>query len=215
MEPTEENLRAWEDAHGARSRPEPVALPPVVQLTLGDLKKKRVLHLRCGTGEATAALAELGAVATGVDPRPALLEKGRERWPKILWVDGDPQSLPRQLRRGRFDLVYSGEGVLDGLQDLDGWAAGIVSVLREHGELLVFDDHPVADCVDGLLRWRSDYFRDPYDPDRLWRIGQVVSALARAGLRVAALEEYPGGTSRRRHDRRIPATFLLYARRAD
>jgi hypothetical protein len=76
----------------------------------------------------------------------------------------------------------------------------------------VFDDHPVADCVDGLLRWRSDYFRDPADPDRLWRIGQIVSALARAGLRVQALEEYPGGTSRLRHDRRIPATFLLYAR---
>jgi len=212
MEPTEENIRAWDDAH--RRRSEPVALPPFVQRTLGDLTKKRVLHLLCGTGEATAALAELGAVTTGVDPRPAALEAARERWPKIRWVDGDPQSLPRQLRRGRFDLVYSGEGVLDGLADLDGWAAGIASALREQGELLLFDDHPIADCVDGLLRWRSDYFRDPNDRDRLWRMGQVVSALARAGLHVNALEEYPGGTSRRRHDRRIPATFLLYARKA-
>jgi SAM-dependent methyltransferase len=212
VEPTEENIRAWDAAH--RARAQPVVLPPFVQRTLGDLKGKGVLHLLCGTGEATAALAELGAVATGVDPRPAALETARERWPKILWVDGNPQSLPRQLRRGRFDLVYSGEGVLDGLIDLDGWAAGIAAALREQGELLVFDDHPVADCVDGLLRWRSDYFRDPGDPDRLWRMGQVVSALARAGLHVEALEEYPGGTSRRRHDRRIPATFLLYARRA-
>jgi SAM-dependent methyltransferase len=212
MEPTEENLRAWEAAH--RALAEPVELPTYVQRTLGDLKGKRVLHLLCGTGEATAALAELGAVATGVDPRAAALEAARERWPKVLWVDGDPQSLPRQLRRGRFDLVYSGEGVLGRLDDLDGWAIGIAAGLRVHGELLVFDDHPVADCVDGLLRWRSDYFRDPADPDRLWRMGQVVSALARAGLHVEALEEYPGGTSRRRHDRRIPATFLLYARRA-
>jgi SAM-dependent methyltransferase len=212
MEPTEENIRAWDAAH--RARAEPVELPPFVQRTLGDLKGKRVLHLLCGTGEATAALAELGAVATGLDPRVALLEAARERWPKILWVDGDPQSLPRQLRRSRFDLVYSGEGVLGGLDDLDGWAVGIGAALRAHGELLVFDDHPVADCVDALLHWRHDYFRDPADPDRLWRLGQVVSALARAGLHVEALEEYPGGTSRRRHDRRIPATFLLYARRA-
>jgi SAM-dependent methyltransferase len=212
MEPTEENLRAWDDAH--RARAEPVELPVFVQRTLGDLKGKRVLHLLCGTGEATAALAELGALATGVDPRAAALEAARERWPKILWVDGDPQSLPRQLRRGRFDLLYSGEGVLGRLDDLDGWALGIASALREHGELLVFDDHPVADCVDGLLHWRNDYFREPGDPDRLWRMGQVVSALARAGVHVEALEEYPGGTSRRRHDRRIPATFLLYARRA-
>ena len=213
MEPTDENLRAWDDAH--RARAEPIELPAFVQRTLGDLKGKRVLHLLCGTGEATAALAELGAVATGVDPQPAALETARERWPKILWVDGDPQSLPRQLRRGRFDLVYSGEGVLGGIGDLDGWATGIATALRAAGELLVFDDHPVADCVDGLLRWRSDYFRDPADPVRLWRLGQVVSALARAGLHVEALEEYPGGTSRLRHDRRIPATFLLYARRSN
>jgi SAM-dependent methyltransferase len=210
MEPTEENLRAWDDRH--RARPEPVELPSFVQRTLGDLKGKKVLHLLCGTGEATAALAGLGAVATGLDPRLALIDAAREHWPKVLWVDGDPQSLPRQLRRNRFDLVYSGEGVIGGLSDLDGWAAGIASALRTAGELLVFDDHPVADCVDGLLRWRSDYFRDPAAPDRLWRMGQVVSALARAGLHVQALEEYPGGTSRLRHDRRIPATFLLYAR---
>jgi SAM-dependent methyltransferase len=212
MEPTEENSRAWDDAH--RARAEPAELPRIVQRTLGDLKGKRVLHLHCGTGEATAALAELGAVATGVDARPGALETARERWPKILWVDGNPQSLPRQLRRGRFDLVYSGEGVLGHLDDIDGWALGIAAALHENGELLVFDDHPVADCVDALLRWRSDYFRDPADPDRLWRVGQIVSALARVGLRIQAFEEYPGGTSRRPHDRRIPATFLLYARRA-
>jgi SAM-dependent methyltransferase len=213
MEPTEENIRAFDDAH--RARAEPVELPSYVQRTLGDLKGKRDLHLLCGKGEATAALAALGAVATGVDPRPGPLETARERWPKILWVDGDPQSLPRQLRRGRFDLVYSGEGVLGRLDDLDGWAVGVAAALRSHGELLVFDDHPVADCVDGLLHWRHDYFRDPANPDRLWRLGQVVSGLARAGLHVEALEEYPGGTSRRRHDRRIPATFLLYARRSN
>jgi SAM-dependent methyltransferase len=212
MEPTEENIRAWEDRH--RARAEPAELPAIVARTLGDLKGKRVLHLHCGTGEATATLAELGAVVTGVDARPGALETARERWPKILWVDGNPQSLPRQLRRGRFDLVYSGEGVLGHLDDLDRWAVGITAALRENGELLVFDDHPVADCVDAFLRWRNDYFRDPADPDRLWRIGQIVSALARVGLRIQALEEYPGGTSRRGHDRRVPATFLLYARRA-
>lgn len=211
MEPTDQNLRAWDEAH--RRRPEPVALPPLVARTLGDLSEKRVLHLQCATGEATAALAELGAVATGVDPREELLDAARERWPTILWVQGGAQALPAELRRGRFDLVYSGEGVIGGLTDLDTWAKGTVAALRPHGELLVFDDHPIADCVDGLLRWREDYFREPSDPARLWRIGQVVSALARAGMHVAALEEYPGGTSRRRHDRRIPATFLLYARR--
>jgi len=211
MEPTDYNRRAWDAAHLPQA--EPVELPGIVRRTLGDLAERRVLHLQCASGEATAALAELGAVATGVDPREDALDAARERWPTILWVQGEPQALPAELRRGRFDLVYSGEGVVGRLDDLDGWAQGIAAALRSRGELLVFDDHPVADCVDGLLRWRDDYFREPTDPERLWRIGQVVSALARAGLHVEALEEYPGGTSRRRHDRRIPATFLLYARR--
>ncbi len=212
MEPTDYNRRAWDDVH--RPEAEPVGLPSIVQQTLGDLGGKRVLHLQSATGEATAALAELGAVVTGVDPRGELVEAARERWPTILWVQGDVQALPSELRRGRFDLVYSGEGVLAWISDLDGWARGLAAGLRPHGELLVFDDHPVADCVDGLLRWREDYFREPDAPERLWRIGQVATALARAGLHVQALEEYPGGTSRRRHDRRIPATFLLYARRS-
>jgi SAM-dependent methyltransferase len=211
MEPTDDNRRAFDDTH--RSRGAVAALPDVVQRTLGGVAGKRVLHLDCGTGEATAMLAELGAVATGVDPRAELLEAARERWPTILWVPGDAQALPSELRRGRFDLVYSGEGVIPLLDDLDSWAAGVVAALKPRGELLAFDDHPVADCVDGLLRWRGNYFRDPTEPDRLWRLGQIVSALARVGLRVQALEEYPGGTSRRRHDRRVPATFLLYARR--
>jgi SAM-dependent methyltransferase len=211
MEPTDDNRRAFDDVHRARGGAP--ALPDVVRRTLGGIAGKRVLHLQSGTGEATAALAELGAVATGLDPRSELLEAAREQWPTILWVPGDAQDVPSELRRGRFDLVYSGEGVVPRLDDLDAFAAGVVAALKPRGELLVFDDHPVADCVDGLLRWRDNYFREPGEIDRLWRLGQIVSALARAGLRVQALEEYPGGTSRRRHDRRVPATFLLYARR--
>jgi SAM-dependent methyltransferase len=211
VEPTEENLKAFDALH--RARHEPDELPAVVARTLGDLTKKKVLHLLCSTGEATAALAELGAVVTGLDPRHESLAAAREHWPKILWIDGDLQDIPRGLGRRKFDLVYSGEGVLDRIDDLNGWAKGIASVLKPDGELLVFDDHPVADCVDGLLRWGGSYFRDPADPNRLWRLGQIVSALVRVGIHVQALEEYPGGTSRRRHDRRVPATFLLYARR--
>ena len=97
MEPTEENFRAFDALH--RARHEPDELPSIVARTLGDLRRKRVLHLLCGTGEATAALAELGAVATGLDPRHAWLEAARERWPKLLWVDGDLQDIRRPLGR--------------------------------------------------------------------------------------------------------------------
>jgi hypothetical protein len=60
-----------------------------------------------------------------------------------------------------------------------------------------------------MLHWRENYFAEDI---RLWRLGQVVTALARAGLAVRALEEYPAPTTgQRRHDSRVPGEFLLHA----
>jgi len=212
MEPTEHNRRAWDEIH--RQRAEALAgqrgLPSPVRHALADLSKKRVLNVHCGTGESAAELAELGAVVTGVDASGAALEAARERWPSILWVQADPEELPAELRRTRFDLVYAGPGSILQINDLDTWMREVVAALRSSGELLLFEEHPVALCVDGLMHWRESYF-----DVGLKRLGQIVNAATRAGLGLRALEEYPaphGGF--RHHDARIPATFLLYARKS-
>jgi SAM-dependent methyltransferase len=212
MEPTEHNRRAWDEIH--RQRAAALAgdrgLPGPVRHALADLAEKRVLHLMCGTGEATAQLAELGGIVTGVDSSGGVLEAARERWPSILWVQADPEALPRELRRGRFDLVYSGPGSLAMVRDLDAWLLGIVATLRAGGDLLLFEEHPVALCVDGLMHWRESYFAEGSR-----RLGQIITAVTRNGLALRALEEYPArGDSWRHHDARVPGTFLLYAQRA-
>src|SRR5439155_27151744 len=139
------------------------------------------------------------------DSSGAALEAARERWPSILWVQADPQTLPRDLRRGRFDLVYSGLGSLAAVRDLHAWLRGIVGTLREGGDLLLLEEHPVALCVDGLMHWRESYFADGSR-----RLGQIVNAVIRSGLAVQALEEYPARSEGwRRHDARLPGTFLL------
>jgi SAM-dependent methyltransferase len=212
MEPTDDNLRAWEEAHRRRgprggSRP---GLPEHVRHALGDLSGKRVLHLGCGTGDGTAELAELGAVATGIDAFPAALDAARQRWPSVLWIEADPAALPSELRRGRFDLVYAGGGVIGSLVDVDEFVRGAAAALRPRGELLVFDEHPVAARVDGLMHWHEDYFEGPP------RLGRIVTTVARAGFVVRALEEYPAPAGNpRHHDRRLPGEFLLYAELAD
>jgi SAM-dependent methyltransferase len=152
MEPTDRNRRAFDDRHGGRSTTR-LGLPSIVRITLGDLTKKRVLHLACGTGEGAAELAELGAVVTAIDESADTLEAARERWPSILWVQADPEALPRELRRGRFDLVYSGLGSLVAVRDLDGWLRGVAATLREGGDLLLYEEHPVA-LAGELLRSR-------------------------------------------------------------
>ena len=129
MEPTDHNLRAWDELHRPRATPpgEPV-LPGPVRHALSDLNGKRVLAIQCGTGESAAQLAELGATVTGVDSSAEALGAARERWPRILWIVGEPQALPRELRRGRFDLVYAGWNI-EWLDDLDAWATGIAAAL--------------------------------------------------------------------------------------
>jgi hypothetical protein len=125
-------------------------------------------------------------------------------------VQADPQALPRELARGRFDLVYSGLGSLARIEDLEAWTRSVASALRVGGDLLLFEEHPVALCVDGLMHWRESYFDEGSR-----RLGQIVTTTARAGLTLRALEEYPSGSeSWRRHDARVPGTFLLYAQRA-
>ena len=212
MEPTEHNRRAWDEIH--RQRAEALAeergLPAPVRHALADLTGKRVLHLHCGTGESTAELAQLGAVVTGVDSSGQALEAARERWPSILWVQADIQDLPGELRRGRFDLVYAGLGSLVQVNDLDAWSRGIAAALREAGDLLLYEEHPVALCVDGLMHWRESYFDEGSR-----RLGQIATAVIRNGLALRALEEYPARSEGwRHHDARIPGTFLLYAQRA-
>jgi SAM-dependent methyltransferase len=236
MEPTDQNMRAWDEVHRRRSQAlrGELRLPDVVRRALADLNGKRVLHLQCATGEETAELAALGATVTGVDISAEALDVAREREPHVLWVQGDAQRLPAELRRGRFDLVYVSEGSLVWLQDLDAWAAGIVDALRRGGDLLLYEEHPLAQTMDAFGRAESDYFDETVqvsrgwthfdtsegpEPtqekhERFWRLGQIVSAVARAGLVVRALEEYPASTSWRRIDRRLPGTFLLHARKA-
>jgi SAM-dependent methyltransferase len=234
MEPTDKNMRAWNEIHRRRAAAMQgqLGLPQVVRTALGDLKGRRVLHLQCATGESTAELAELGAFVTGVDISGEALEVARERWPDIAWVQADVHDLPSELKRGRFDLVYTADGVLVWLHDLDPWASGIAASLRSGGDLLLHEEHPVVQCVDESLRWREDYFDEELHAyrgwmhfeltgppateekiERLWRLGQVVTALAGAGLVVRQLEEYPATSSWRRLPSKVPGKFTLLARK--
>ena len=206
MEPTDENLRAFDRAHAPVERGER-SLPPQVRESLADLSGKRVLHIGCGSGAATVEFVELGASVTGVDPSDGALETARERGPSVLWIQGEADALPAELQRGRFDLVYAGPETTQALRDLDLFAGSVAAALRAGGDFLLYDEHPAALCIDGLMHWREDYFAAGFR-----RLGQVVGALARHDVLVRALEEYPAGAASY-HDERVPELFLLHARR--
>jgi len=184
MEPTDSNLRAWEDAHrklrrggGRRGLPKPV------RERLPDLDGRHVLHLTCGAGRETAALIGLGALVTGVDSSEETVRAARKRLPDAALVAADVQALPVELRRGRFDLVYSSWGTLALVSSLPAWAAGISAALRKSGVLLAYDEHPVAESLIG------------------------------AGLQLERLEELPDPNRWGRREIRVPGDLVVVARK--
>lgn len=198
MEPTDENLRAWDALH--RGRAAPVAergLPESLRERLRGIAGTRVLHLFCGTGAATAELAGLGALVTAVDDSEQALEVARTRGVDLPWIHSDPLALPPTLLFERFDLVVCGDA-LARVRDVDALAASAAAALRPRGELILWDEHPVAAALDAFGRWRADYFAGP-------TLGRVVTAVAAAGLAVLRLEEQP------EDDERIPGLFVLVA----
>jgi hypothetical protein len=64
--------------------------------------------------------------------------------------------------------------------------------------LLLHDEHPAGACLDAFGRWRDDYLARPV-------LGEVVTAVARAGLALRGLEEWPG------KDSNVPGHLVLAA----
>jgi SAM-dependent methyltransferase len=189
------------------------------------------------------------AEVVGIDFSPRMLELAARLSEAVgapaRWILADVLDAPAELD-GTADLVYTGRGALIWLQDLDAWAAAIHRLLAPIGRLVVFDGHPVewlfdADADGHWVATDYDYFAGPeasrgWEPayiDRLsipdaeqswkfaraWNIGEVVTALVGAGLRLEQLAEHPvdwwsgHGDVRQEERGRIPLSFSIVARR--
>jgi SAM-dependent methyltransferase len=116
---------------------------------------------------------------------------------------------------GEFDIVFSSYGTTVWLPDLDRWARLIARALRPGGMFYVVDGHPFSMCLandedPAVLRVAQPYFATaprelPGDrdyavpsarvsrPSYEWShgLGEIVTALATAGLRIVFLHELP------------------------
>jgi ubiquinone/menaquinone biosynthesis C-methylase UbiE len=114
--------------------------PPMLERRLAFLRAEarrgdRALDLGCGTGDFTAALADAGAQAIGVDVAEAALERARTRHPtldfRLVPIDG-----PLPFEDSSFDLVWASE-VIEHVADTALWLSEIRRVLGPSGRLLV------------------------------------------------------------------------------
>lgn len=189
-----------------------------VELELGDIKGKSLLHLQCHFGLGTLSWARLGARVTGVDfsERAIALARRVSRQTGLAadFVCSNLYDLPAVLS-GEFDIVFTSHGVLTWLPDLEGWARVIARFLKRGGIFYIVEAHPFAYVFDDAenaqeLRVRFPYFHSD-QPDRsevkgsyaepeadhagveyFWAhsVGDIVNSLRAAGLRIDSFREY-------------------------
>ncbi|HOD67083.1 MAG TPA: class I SAM-dependent methyltransferase [candidate division Zixibacteria bacterium] len=184
-------------------------LRPIERRLLGEVGGRTLLHLFCQFGLDTLSWARLGADATGVDisGRSIALagELRRQTGLRAEFVQADVLELIGRLDR-TFDIVFQSYGTHHWISDLDLWARTVAHYLGPGGVLCLVDIHPLAPvCLEG-----ARYFargarrrRDPDYADKDYRpaeesvqwahtLGEVVTALAGAGLAIDRLEEFDG-----------------------
>jgi SAM-dependent methyltransferase len=195
-------------------------LNPIELEELGDVEGKSLLHLQCHFGLDTLSWARKGAVVTGVDFSERAIETGRALAAEIgmdaRFVVSDVYDLPDRLK-DQFDIVFTSYGVLGWLPDISGWARVVAHFVRPGGTFYIVEFHPFAWVFDDAPGATNLTVRYPYFPSNEplkseedgtyadptvelehratyswpYALGDVVTALIDAGLRIEFLHEFP------------------------
>ncbi|MFF8895947.1 class I SAM-dependent methyltransferase [Streptomyces lydicus] len=187
---------------------------------VGDVTGRSLLHLQCHFGQDTLSWAHRGAArVVGLDFSEPAVEAARELAAELgygpdraAFVAADVYDAAEAVPDDAYDIVYTGIGALNWLPDLERWADTAASLVAPGGFLYLAEFHPLCDALDDETGSRivHDYFsRDAwvdempgsytdFDAQTVnnrsveWQhpIGEVVSALAGAGLRLEFLHEH-------------------------
>jgi len=177
------------------------------------------LQCHIGTDTVSLARLGAGSV-TGYDFSPAAIAAATDLAARAgshaTFVLGELYDAPEVLGAGRFDLVFTGIGALCWLPDIAGWARVVASLLRPGGRLFLREGHPSLLAVDdtraddlitlaypafgGTGGTRFDEAQT-YEGDGTplahsvtyqwnWSLGEVVTAVLDAGMRLDQLTEH-------------------------
>ncbi len=193
-----------------------ISLDALERGEVGEVAGKSLLHLQCHFGMDTLSWVRLGAKVTGMDYSPEAIAKAQqlaaECGLEATFICCNLYDLPHQLD-GQFDIVFTSYGVLCWLPDLREWARIAASYVKPGGFFYIAEFHPFSYVFDDEadhLAYRYPYFaQDPtrfefdgtyadkeakltHREDFEWNypLGEVVSALIDAGLRIEFLREH-------------------------
>ncbi|MER5768052.1 class I SAM-dependent methyltransferase [Streptomyces sp. NPDC001985] len=186
---------------------------------VGDVTGRTLLHLQCHFGQDTLSWARRGAArVVGLDFSEPAVEAARGLAADLgmgpdraAFVAADVYDAVAAVPDDAYDIVYTGSGALCWLPDIRRWAETAAALVAPGGFLYLAEFHPITDTLDDETGSRivHDYFsRDAWveetpgtytgTGDELvsartveWQhpLGEVVSALCAAGLRLEFLHE--------------------------
>jgi SAM-dependent methyltransferase len=190
-------------------------LRPFELAELGDVDGLTLVHPQCHFGLDTLSWARRGARVTGLDFSPPAIAAARAIAERAgidaEFVEANVYDAVQALDGRRFDVVYTGLGAIIWLPDIERWALTMVELMAPGGRFYLAEFHPFANVFgDDDLTVSESYFDDRpriYDEPGTyaeptaptvhtesveWQhgIGEVISALAAAGLRIEWLHEH-------------------------
>jgi SAM-dependent methyltransferase len=213
-----------------------------------DVKGKKIANLLGSKGNKAVSLAILGADVTVVDisegNKQYATELAEAAGVHISYLVSDVINIPAEEQLADYDFVLLEVGVLHYFTDLNPLFELVYTLLKPGGRFILRDYHPMVSKLisveNNQVAADGDYFDDglkevdvaysfllPEDERvklkkntiRRWTLGEVVSAVIRAGLSLESLEEEagirwafpqesPGGI-----ENRIPGLFTILANR--
>lgn len=195
------------------------ALNPLEVAEMGDVSGKKLLHLQCHFGLDTLSWARRGAEVTGIDFSERGIAEARELAAKAQlparFLQTAVYDLPQTLAED-FDIVFTSYGALCWLPDIRRWAeiaagyvkpGGFLYVAEIHPMVMVWDDENASELrprypyfysteplcweMDGSYAAPEHRFMNKVTYDWQHTLGDVVSAVVGAGLRLEFLHEFP------------------------
>lgn len=173
---------------------------PAILALAGEVSGLAVLDAGCGSGPLTAALRDRGALVTGFDGSPAMVELARQRLGEDVPLRVADLAEPLPFADDSFDVVVASL-VLHYLQDWSGPLTEIRRVLTPGGRLILSVNHPTVRLITHpdedyfATRQYSEHFEFDGQEQELtmWHrpLHAMTDAFTAAGFRIAVMSE-PG-----------------------
>lgn len=181
---------------------------------------KNVAHLCCNNGVELMSLKNLGAGrCVGFDISDAAVTEATDRAKKFNidceFVRTDVYEISDTFDN-EFDLVYISIGCFGWMPDINNFMKVVSKLLKTHGKLFVYEQHPFADMLseDGdseadPLKIIGSYFKsEPYEDNQgidyigksrfesntsywfVWTLSDVMTAILDSQLEIRCFKEY-------------------------